>query len=115
MPQYTVKIAADPKQVADLKRFIEERLEGAGLSVETSAQALERDASILTIALSAVTSQAIGLMFSFLKDYLSRQLKKHDKPAFAIQIGNTHLSIKEEKDLAELDEVEFSQTDDVAD
>jgi hypothetical protein len=110
MPQYIVKIAADPKQVGDLKRFMDEHSEEAGLPLEASAHALERDSSILQIALTAVTTQAIGLMFSLIKDYISSQLKKPDKPAFAIQIGNAHLSINEEKDLAQLDDVKLSET-----
>jgi hypothetical protein len=115
MPQYTMKIAADPKQVADLKRFIEEHAHDVGGRVDTSVHALERDSSILQIVLTAVTTQAIGLMFSLIKDYVAGQLKKPDKPAFAIQIGNLHLSIKEETDLAVLDDVELSETEDVTD
>jgi hypothetical protein len=42
-------------------------------------------------------------------------LKKPEKPSFAIQIGNVQVSIKDEKDVAELDDVELSATEDVAD
>jgi hypothetical protein len=115
MPQFTVKIAADPKQVADLKRFIEEQAKDAGLPVETKAQALDRDSSILHIALTAVTTQAIGLMFSFIKEYVARQLKKPEKPNFAIQVGNKHLSIRDDKDVAELDDLKLRATEDLAD
>ena len=115
MPQFIVEIAADPKQVADLKRFIDEQAQEQRIPIETKPQALDRDASTLHIALTAVTTQAIGLLFSFIKDYVRKQLKKQDKPAFAIQIGNTHLSIKEESDLAELDDLEQRETEDMAD
>src|SRR5882724_11000851 len=107
MPQFTMKIAADPKQVADLKRFIEEHAKEASIPVAATSQALDRDASILHIALTAVTTQTIGLIFSLIKDYVSRQLKKPEKPSFAIQIGNVQVSIKDEKDVAELDDVEL--------
>lgn len=105
MPQFTMKIAADPKQVAGLKRFIEEHAEGANIPVETKPQALDRDSSILQIVLTAVTTQAIGVMFSFIKDYIAQQLKKPEKSTFAIQIENTHVYIKDDEDVAELDDL----------
>jgi hypothetical protein len=115
MPQYTINIAADPKQVAELKRFIDQHAQQARIPVETKPQGIDRDASILHIALTAVTTQAIGMMFSLIKDYVARQLKKPEKPAFAIQIGTKHVSIKEENDLAKLDDLEPSETEGVAD
>jgi hypothetical protein len=115
MPQFTMNVAADPKQVADLKRFIDDHAKEANISVAAKPQALDRDASILHIALTALTTQAVGLLFSVIKDYISRQLKKPEKPSFAIQIGDTTVSIKDEKDVAKLDDVKLSSTEDVAD
>jgi hypothetical protein len=105
MPQFTVKIAADPKQVADLKRFIEEHAEEVTVPVATKSQALDRDASILELVLTAVTTQAIELMFSLIKDYVTEQFKKPEKPMFAVQIENAHLHIKDDEDVAKLDDL----------
>jgi hypothetical protein len=115
MPQFTMEIATDPRQVADLKRFIDEHAKGASISVAATPQAVDRDASILHLALTAITTQAVGVLFSLIKDYISRQLKKPEKPSFAIQIGDTRVSIKDERDVAKLDDVELSATGEGAD
>jgi len=59
------------------------------------------------VALTAVTTEAIRVVFATLKEFITEKLKKGDtQKGFAIQIDGTSIEIKAEGDLTKLENVE---------
>ena len=105
MSGLSLKIASSPDSIAELSAVLEQGWEGVPVSLSRSAP--YKDFSIVDVALTAATTQAIGLVFALLKDFIADKLKKNKRhKGFAIQIDGHTIEIKTEADLIKLEELE---------
>ena len=105
MSDLSLKIASTPGNLTELSAFIDENR--SDLSVSLNQSGSHRDFSIVAVALTAVTTQAIGLLFSLLKDFITTKLKEENpQKGFAIEIDGATIEIKTEADLSKLEELE---------
>ena len=105
MSDFSIKIASSPNTITELAAVLKEKRSRIPVSVNQSAS--HRDFSIVEVALTAVTTEAIRVVFATLKEFITEKLKKGDtQKGFAIQIDGTSIEIKAEGDLTKLENVE---------
>jgi hypothetical protein len=105
MSKLSLKIASSPDSIAELSTVLGQGRDGMPVSLSRSAP--YKDFSIVEVALTAVTTQAIGLVFALLKDFIADKLKKNKQhKGFAIEIDGRTIEIKTEADLSKLEELE---------
>jgi hypothetical protein len=104
MSGLSLKIAASPDSIAELSSLLDKSRDSVPVSHNRSAP--YKDFSIIEVILTAATTQAIGVVFSLLKDFIAEKLKKdRGHKGFAIEIDGATIEIKTESDLGRLEEI----------
>ena len=100
-----LKIASSPDSIAELSAVLKQDRDSMPVTLSRSAP--YKDFSIVEVALTVVTTQAIGLVFALLKDFIAEKLKKSKQhKGFAIEIDGCTIEIKTDADLSKLVELE---------